>query len=77
MTRKKELSDVEVERCHVPLRLICFIFSSVWLIYLTFFFFAFQQLFDEYPKCFIVNADNVGSKQMQQIRHALREKAGK
>ena len=36
-----------------------------------------QQLFDEYPKCFIVNADNVGSKQMQQIRQALREKAGK
>lgn len=33
------------------------------------------QLFDEYPKCFIVNADNVGSKQMQQIRMALRGKA--
>ncbi|KAF0304196.1 60S acidic ribosomal protein P0 [Amphibalanus amphitrite] len=27
---------------------------------------------DEYPKCFIVGADNVGSKQMQQIRIALR-----
>jgi len=27
---------------------------------------------DEYPKCFIVGADNVGSKQMQQIRMALR-----
>jgi hypothetical protein len=23
------------------------------------------QLLDEYPKCFIVGADNVGSKQMQ------------
>jgi len=27
---------------------------------------------DEYPKCFIVGADNVGSKQMQQIRIKLR-----
>merc|ERR1712066_1015268 len=33
------------------------------------------QLFDEYPKCFLVDADNVGSKQMQQIRIALRGKA--
>ena len=33
------------------------------------------QLFDEYPKCFLVDADNVGSKQMQQIRAALRGKA--
>jgi len=30
------------------------------------------QLMDEYPKCFIVGADNVGSKQMQQIRIGLR-----
>jgi len=30
------------------------------------------QLFDEYPKCFVVNADNVGSKQMQHIRQSLR-----
>lgn len=30
------------------------------------------QLLDEYPKCFIVGADNVGSKQMQQIRMSLR-----
>jgi len=30
------------------------------------------QLFDEFPKCFIVNVDNVGSKQMQSIRVALR-----
>jgi len=28
---------------------------------------------DEYSKCFLVNADNVGSKQMQMIRAALRE----
>jgi large subunit ribosomal protein LP0 len=30
------------------------------------------QLLEEYPKCFIVGADNVGSKQMQQIRISLR-----
>jgi len=30
------------------------------------------QYMDEYPKCFIVGADNVGSKQMQQIRIKLR-----
>jgi len=29
-------------------------------------------LLDEYPKCFIVGADNVGSKQMQEIRMSLR-----
>lgn len=29
-------------------------------------------MFDEYPKVFIVGADNVGSKQMQQIRSSLR-----
>jgi len=33
------------------------------------------ELLDEYPKCFIVGADNVGSKQMQEIRIALRGKA--
>lgn len=33
------------------------------------------QLFDEYPKCFIVGADNVGSKQLQQIRRSLRDHA--
>lgn len=33
------------------------------------------QLLDEYPKCFIVGADNVGSKQMQTIRFSLRGKA--
>jgi len=30
------------------------------------------QLLDEYPKCFIVGADNVGSSQMQKIRLSLR-----
>jgi large subunit ribosomal protein LP0 len=30
---------------------------------------------DEYPKCFIVGADNVGSRQMQQIRISLRGNA--
>lgn len=34
----------------------------------------FQQNLDEYPKVFIVGADNVGSKQMQQIRISLRGK---
>jgi len=33
------------------------------------------QLLDEYPKCFIVGVDNVGSKQMQQIRQSLRSSA--
>merc|ERR1712243_256672 len=32
------------------------------------------QLLEEYPKCFLVSADNVGSKQTQQIRIALRGK---
>jgi len=30
------------------------------------------ELFEEYPKCFIVGVDNVGSKQMQEIRGAMR-----
>jgi len=30
------------------------------------------ELFEEYPKCFLVGVDNVGSKQMQQIRSAMR-----
>jgi len=30
------------------------------------------ELFEEYPKCFIVGVDNVGSKQMQEIRSAMR-----
>uniref|UniRef100_A0A2K5N276 Large ribosomal subunit protein uL10 n=1 Tax=Cercocebus atys TaxID=9531 RepID=A0A2K5N276_CERAT len=33
------------------------------------------QLLDDYPKCFVVGADNVSSKQMQQIRMSLRGKA--
>ncbi|XP_032803078.1 large ribosomal subunit protein uL10 [Petromyzon marinus] len=33
------------------------------------------QLLEDFPKCFIVGADNVGSKQMQQIRMSLRGKA--
>jgi large subunit ribosomal protein LP0 len=33
------------------------------------------ELLDEYPKCFIVGVDNVGSKQMQQIRGSLRKDA--
>merc|ERR1712227_691773 len=32
------------------------------------------DLLEEFPKCFIVGADNVGSKQMQEIRIALRGK---
>jgi large subunit ribosomal protein LP0 len=36
------------------------------------YFLKLAQLFDEYPKCFIVGVDNVGSKQMQQIRASLR-----
>jgi len=33
------------------------------------------QCLDEYPKCFLVGVDNVGSKQMQHIRIALRGQA--
>lgn len=33
-----------------------------------------EKLLEDYPKCFLVSADNVGSKQMQQIRIALRGK---
>ena len=36
----------------------------------------FQQCLDEYPKVFIVGADNVGSRQMQKIRLSLRGHAG-
>lgn len=32
-------------------------------------------LFDKYDKMFIVQADNVQSNQMQQIRHSMRGKA--
>lgn len=30
------------------------------------------ELFEEYPKCLLVGVDNVGSKQMQEIRQAMR-----
>merc|ERR1711939_938906 len=33
-----------------------------------------EALIEEFPTCFLVSADNVGSKQMQQIRIALRGK---
>jgi len=36
------------------------------------YFIKMVQMLDEYPKCFIVGADNVGSKQFQSIRIALR-----
>jgi len=36
------------------------------------YFLKLLKLLDEYPKCFIVGVDNVGSKQMQQIRVSLR-----
>uniref|UniRef100_A0A2K5EPH7 Large ribosomal subunit protein uL10 n=1 Tax=Aotus nancymaae TaxID=37293 RepID=A0A2K5EPH7_AOTNA len=39
------------------------------------YFLKFIQLLDDYLKCFIVGADNVGSKQMQQIRMSLCGKA--
>ncbi|CAG5120395.1 unnamed protein product [Candidula unifasciata] len=45
---------------------------SVWK---SNYFLKITTLFDEFPKAFIVNADNVGSKQMQQIRQALRGRA--
>lgn len=32
-----------------------------------------QSAFDEYDQAFLVNADNVGSKQLQEIRIACRE----
>jgi len=36
------------------------------------YFLKLVNLLDDYPKCFIVGADNVGSKQMQHIRISLR-----
>jgi len=30
------------------------------------------ELLEKYPKCFLVNVDNVGSRQMQEIRQAMR-----
>merc|ERR1711962_1573505 len=40
----------------------------------TSYFQRIEKLIEEYPTCFLVSADNVGSKQMQQIRIALRGK---
>ncbi|XP_036602602.1 60S acidic ribosomal protein P0-like [Trichosurus vulpecula] len=39
------------------------------------YFLKITQLLDDYPKCFIVGADNVGSKQMQQIGMSFHGKA--
>jgi len=36
------------------------------------YFMRIENLFAEYPKCFLVGVDNVGSKQMQEIRQAMR-----
>lgn len=41
----------------------------------TNYFTRIENLLETFPKCFMVSADNVGSKQMQQIRIALRGKA--
>merc|ERR1739847_78629 len=38
------------------------------------YFVKIQRMLEEYPRCFLVSADNVGSLQMQQIRLALRGK---
>ena len=39
------------------------------------YFLKLENLLENFPKCFLVSADNVGSKQMQQIRIALRGRA--
>jgi len=39
------------------------------------YFLRIENLIETFPTCFLVSADNVGSKQMQQIRIALRGKA--
>jgi len=39
------------------------------------YFLRMENLIETFPTCFLVSADNVGSKQMQQIRIALRGKA--
>jgi len=36
------------------------------------YFVRIANLFNEYPKCLLVGVDNVGSKQMQEIRHVMR-----
>jgi large subunit ribosomal protein LP0 len=45
---------------------------SVLMILIFIHLLAFQDLLEGYPKCFLVNVDNVGSKQMQEIRQAMR-----
>jgi len=39
------------------------------------YFMRIENLLETFPRCFVVSADNVGSKQMQQTRIALRGKA--
>lgn len=39
------------------------------------YFVKIENLISEFPKCFIVNVDNVGSKQMQMIRKSMRGEA--
>lgn len=39
------------------------------------YFLKLAKYFNEYPRCFLVGVDNVGSKQMQQIRQTLRAEA--
>ncbi|XP_042526346.1 60S acidic ribosomal protein P0-like [Dipodomys spectabilis] len=46
-----------------------------WATWKSNYFLKIIQLLDDYPKCFIVGADNVGSKQMQQIHMSLGGKA--
>jgi len=46
--------------------------KSTWK---TKYFVKLLELLDEYPKCFIVCVDHVGSRQMQQIRTGLRNHA--
>nr|CBN08637.1 ribosomal protein, large, P0 [Microcosmus squamiger] len=39
------------------------------------YFLKMVQLLEQYPKCFVVGADNVSSRQMQKIRASLRDQA--
>ncbi|KAK7832426.1 hypothetical protein U0070_011874 [Myodes glareolus] len=51
---------------HIPL-----LFKEDRVTWKSNYFLKIIQLLDDYPKCFFVGADNVGSKQMQQIRMSL------
>ncbi|VDN50565.1 unnamed protein product [Dracunculus medinensis] len=51
----------DLYQCHIAILLQYFIMPSFR-----------NEVKEEYPKCFIVGVDNVGSKQMQEIRHAMR-----